>query len=44
MQFGQRVREIRKTLGFTQPQLATRLQVRVSYISKVENERLHFGL
>ena len=43
MQFGQRVREIRKTLGFTQRQMASRLQVSVSYISKVENERLHFG-
>lgn len=43
MQFGQRVREIRETRGFTQREMATRLQVSVSYISKVENERLHFG-
>ena len=43
MQFGQKVRELREARGFTQRELADRLSVSVSYISKVENERLHFG-
>ena len=43
MQFGQRVREIRESRGFTQREMADLLHVSVSYISKVENERLHFG-
>lgn len=43
MQFGQRVRELREQRGWTQKELADRLGVSVSYISKVENERLHFG-
>jgi transcriptional regulator with XRE-family HTH domain len=43
MQFGQRVRELREQRGWTQKELADRLGVSVSYISKVENDRLHFG-
>jgi len=43
MPFGLRVREIREARGFTQREMASRLQVSVSYISKVENNRLHFG-
>ena len=43
MRFGLRVREIREARGFTQREMASRLQVSVSYISKVENNRLHFG-
>ena len=43
MQFGKRVRELREQRGFTQKELADRLSVSVSYISKVENDRLHFG-
>jgi len=43
MQFGQRVREIREDSCLTQREFAERLDVSVSYISKVENERLHFG-
>ena len=43
MQFGNRVRELRDARQFTQRELAERLGVSVSYISKVENERLHFG-
>lgn len=43
MQFGQTVRERREQQGFTQRELADRVGVSVSYISKVENERLHFG-
>ena len=43
MQFGERVRELRKGKKLTQRHLAHRLGVSFSYISKVENERLHFG-
>ena len=43
MQFGKRVRELREHRGWTQKELTDRLGVSVSYISKVENERLHFG-
>ncbi len=43
MQFGNRVRELREQRGWTQRDLADRLDVSVSYISKVENGRLHFG-
>jgi len=43
MKFGCRVRELRKRQRLTQRELAERLDVSVSYISKVENESLHFG-
>lgn len=43
MQFGQRVRTLREARHLTQGILAKRMGVSVSYISKVENERLHFG-
>ncbi|MEL6897411.1 MAG: helix-turn-helix transcriptional regulator [Planctomycetota bacterium] len=43
MQFGERVRELRKLRGLTQQTVADRMQVSVSYISKVENGKLHFG-
>jgi transcriptional regulator with XRE-family HTH domain len=43
MRFAERVRELRDESGLTQQELADRLGVSVSYISKVENERLHFG-
>lgn len=43
MQFGERVRTLREARQFTQRVLAERVGVSVSYISKVENERLHFG-
>jgi HTH-type transcriptional regulator, competence development regulator len=43
MQFGERVRGLRLGSGLTQQELADRLKVSVSYISKVENEKLHFG-
>ena len=43
MQFGERIRELRESHGWTQKELANRVGVSVSYISKVENERLHFG-
>jgi transcriptional regulator with XRE-family HTH domain len=43
MQFGQRVRTLREARYLTQSSFAERMGVSVSYISKVENERLHFG-
>jgi len=43
MQFGERVRELRVLCGFTQQKVADRMNVSVSYISKVENGKLHFG-
>ncbi|QGJ68656.1 Transcriptional regulator [Planctomycetales bacterium 10988] len=43
MQFGERVRELREARKLTQKAFADRLGVSVSYISKVENEKLHFG-
>jgi transcriptional regulator with XRE-family HTH domain len=41
--FGERVREWRLLRSLTQTELASRMSVSVSYISKVENENLHFG-
>lgn len=43
MQFGERVRELRALRGLTQQTIADRMSVSVSYISKVENGKLHFG-
>ena len=43
MQFGTRVRQLRKAKGFTQRELADLLGVSFTYVSKVENEKLHFG-
>lgn len=43
MHFGTRVRELRKRKGFTQRELAELLHVSFTYVSKVENEKLHFG-
>lgn len=43
MQFGERVRELRHQLGVKQADLASRKNVSVSHISKVENGKLHFG-
>lgn len=43
MQFGQKVRELRIARGLTQQIVADHLSVSVSYISKVENGKLHFG-
>lgn len=41
--FVKRVRQLRKANGLTQQQLAERLHVSLSYISKVETERLNAG-
>lgn len=43
MQFGKRVRQLRNQRQLTQRQLASELSVSDTYISKVENENLHFG-
>ena len=43
MQFGERVRELRVQRGLTQAIVADQMNVSVSYISKVENGKLHFG-
>lgn len=41
--FGNRVRQLRVQSCLTQQEVADRTGVSVSYISKVENDRLHFG-
>ena len=43
MQFGERVRQLRTQRRLTQRDLAKRIGVSDTYISKVENENLHFG-
>jgi transcriptional regulator with XRE-family HTH domain len=43
MRFGEIVRELRVLRGLTQQIIADRMSVSVSYISKVENAKLHFG-
>jgi HTH-type transcriptional regulator, competence development regulator len=43
MQFGKRVRKLRVSRGLTQQAVADRMNVSVSYISKVENSKLNFG-
>lgn len=43
MHFGERVRQLRKQRGLTQRGLAESIGVSDTYISKVENESLHFG-
>ncbi len=43
MRFGERVKDLRLQRNFTQQFLADSMNVSVSYVSKVENSRLHFG-
>lgn len=43
MRFGKRVRQLRQQNGLTQGALAASLDVSMSYICKVENEKLQFG-
>lgn len=43
MNFGQRVRELRKKKGMTLRELAPLVGVGFHYLSKVENEKLDFG-
>jgi len=41
--FVETVRHLRLGLGLTQQEIAEQTSVSVSYISKVENEKFHFG-
>ncbi|MGZ0174362.1 MAG: helix-turn-helix domain-containing protein, partial [Planctomycetales bacterium] len=43
MKFGNRVRQLRQERALTQRQLAALLDVTSTYISKVENTKLHHG-
>ena len=43
MRFGERVRQLRLEKGMTQSELAVPLDVSMSYICKVENEKLSSG-
>ena len=43
MHFGAKVKSLRKSKNLTQRQLSMLLGVSFTYISKVENEKLHFG-
>ncbi len=43
MNFGEHVKTLRNNCQLTQAELARRLDVSMSYISKVERGRLHFG-
>jgi transcriptional regulator with XRE-family HTH domain len=43
MRFGERVRQLRQEKGMTQAELASAMNLSMSYICKVENERLHPG-
>ena len=41
--FGDRVRELRKAKGMTLRDLAAKVDVNFTYISKIENQKLSFG-
>ena len=43
MRFGDKIRELRTSRGLTQQAIADRMNVSVTYISKVENSKLSFG-
>jgi len=43
MQFGQRVRELRKSKSLSQRALGERIGVSFTYVSKIENGKLDFG-
>lgn len=43
MTFGERVRELRKAKNLTLRDVAAKVKVNFTYISKVENQRLSFG-
>src|SRR4051794_30900689 len=43
MRFGQRLRELRKAKGYTLRDLAAKVGVGFTYLSRVENERLQYG-
>jgi transcriptional regulator with XRE-family HTH domain len=43
MTFGKRVRELRHARGWSLPDLAQKVDVGFSYLSRVQNEHLNFG-
>jgi transcriptional regulator with XRE-family HTH domain len=43
MTFGARIRELRKTKNMSQRDLAAKVRIDFTYLSKIENERLDFG-
>jgi transcriptional regulator with XRE-family HTH domain len=43
MQFGERVRELRLAKNLTIRELAKKLEVNFTYVSKIENQKLSFG-
>jgi transcriptional regulator with XRE-family HTH domain len=43
MTFGEKIRELRKAKNLSQRELATKVKVNFTYISKIENEKLDFG-
>ena len=43
MTFGERVRELRKAKDLTLRELAAKLKVNFTYLSKIENQKLSFG-
>jgi transcriptional regulator with XRE-family HTH domain len=43
MRFGQRLRELRKSKGLTLRDLAAKVGVGFTYLSRAENERLQYG-
>lgn len=43
MKFGERVRSLRKAKGWSLRDLAERVGVGFTYLSRIENERLNFG-
>lgn len=43
MTFGQKIRALRKAKNLSQRDLAAKVKVNFTYISKIENEKLDFG-
>lgn len=43
MNFGERVRELRKAKNLTLRELAVKVKVDFTYLSKIENQKLSFG-
>jgi HTH-type transcriptional regulator, competence development regulator len=43
MTFGERVRELRKSKNLTLRELAVKVKVNFTYLSKIENQKLSFG-
>ena len=43
MRFGQKLKELRKARNLSQRELASRVSLNFTYLSKIENERLDFG-